>query len=149
MSISSTASTSTTTFILLVIGTSIDTTATSINNDYANTNKPIRLSTTSSLFTIDSELNDLYPELPSNFKLIELLGEGAFSSVYKAIDISKNNMIVAIKIIDKINLNLKQLQNIINEINILKQINYHHHPNIIELLGLLMVLIKRFNFGIL
>ena len=58
-------------------------------------------------------------------------------------------MIVAIKIIDKINLNLKQLQNIINEINILKQINYHHHPNIIELLGLLMVLIKRFNFGIL
>ena len=53
-------------------------------------------------------------------------------------------MIVAIKIINKINLNLKQLQNIINEINILKQINYHHHPNIIELLGLLMVLIKRF-----
>ena len=46
-------------------------------------------------------------------------------------------MIVAIKIIDKINLNLKQLQNIINEINILKQINYHHHPNIIELLGVI------------
>ena len=46
-------------------------------------------------------------------------------------------MIVAIKIINKINLNLKQLQNIINEINILKQINYHHHPNIIELLGVI------------
>ena len=137
MSISSTASTSTTTFYPTSNRTSIDTTATSINNDYANTNKPTRLSTTSSLFTIDSELNDLYPELPSNFKLIELLGEGAFSSVYKAIDISKNNMIVAIKIIDKINLNLKQLQNIINEINILKQINYHHHPNIIELLGVI------------
>ncbi|RCK63994.1 Serine/threonine-protein kinase srk1 [Candida viswanathii] len=84
-----------------------------------------------SSFTIDSSLNNLYPDLPSNFKLLSVLGEGAFSIVYKAINLLTNS-IVAVKIINKANLSSKQLRNIKHEINIMKRIK--HHGNVIQLL---------------
>lgn len=84
-----------------------------------------------SSFTFDSSLNNLYPDLPSHFKLLSVLGEGAFSIVYKAINLH-NNSIVAIKIINKTNLSSKQLRNIKNEIKIMNRIK--HHGNIVQLL---------------
>ena len=80
-------------------------------------------------FTFDSSLNELYPDLPPNYKLICVLGEGAFSTVYKAVDVTKNQ-VVAIKIIGKAHLSSKQFHNIKNEIKIMKRV---HHPNVLQL----------------
>ncbi|KAL6451586.1 srk1 Serine/threonine-protein kinase srk1 [Candida maltosa Xu316] len=85
-------------------------------------------------FTFDSTLNNLYPDLPNNYKLLNVLGEGAFSIVYKAINLS-NNQTIAVKVINKLNLTSKQLRNITNEIKIMEKI--HHHENIIELIDVI------------
>ncbi|KAG7662348.1 uncharacterized protein J8A68_004119 [[Candida] subhashii] len=82
-----------------------------------------------SSISFDANLNDFYPDLPSNYKLVCTLGEGAFSTVYKAIDID-NNTTVAIKIIEKANLSAKQFHNIKNEIQIMKRLD---HPNLLKL----------------
>ena len=87
-------------------------------------------SATSAFFTFDATLNELYPNLPSNYKLISILGEGAFSTVYKALD-TRLNKPVAIKIISKGHLTPKQFNNIKNEIKIMKRT--HHHPNILQM----------------
>ncbi|CAK7895393.1 hypothetical protein CAAN1_10S00804 [[Candida] anglica] len=71
-----------------------------------------------------------YPDLPDKYQLLEILGEGAFSVVYKGIDVGTGKP-VAIKVIDKRDLNAKQLNNIKNEISIMKRLN---HPNILRLL---------------
>ncbi|RLV92671.1 Serine/threonine-protein kinase srk1 [Spathaspora sp. JA1] len=89
-------------------------------------------SNSSSCFTFDQELHDIYPDLPSQYKLVCSLGEGAFSTVYKAIDTSQEDLVVAIKIIKKANLSSKQFHNIKNEIAIMKRIN--NHPNLLKLL---------------
>lgn len=86
-------------------------------------------SATSAFFTFDATLNELYPNLPPNYKLISILGEGAFSTVYKALD-ARQNKPVAIKIISKAHLTSKQFHNIKNEIKIMKRT---HHPNVLQL----------------
>lgn len=74
-----------------------------------------------------------YPDLPSKYKLEQLLGEGAFSSVYKAVDVSSGEQ-VAVKIINKANLSHKQLANIQNEIHIMNTLsNSGGHTNILHL----------------
>lgn len=75
-----------------------------------------------------------YPDLPANYRLEQLLGEGAFSSVYRAEDVSTGEK-VAVKIINKENLSAKQLGNIQNEINIMNTLsNVGGHPNILHLI---------------
>lgn len=74
--------------------------------------------------------DSIYPDLPSNYKLLNVLGEGAFSVVYKGFD-SKTGKTVAIKVINKTDLNQKQLNNIKNEILIMKRLK---HPNILKLI---------------
>lgn len=74
--------------------------------------------------------DDITSQLPSNYKLLNLLGEGAFSKVFKAIN-TDNNQVVAIKIINKLNLSSKQLNNIKNEIIIMSKNN---HINLLKLL---------------
>lgn len=77
-----------------------------------------------------------FPDLPSNYRLRQLLGEGAFSSVYKALKVDLNEQ-VAIKIINKTNLSQKQLNNIENEINIMNKLsNVGGHVNILRLIEL-------------
>lgn len=74
------------------------------------------------------------PSLPKHYVLGPLLGEGAFSSVYRA----KNTLTsqdVAIKVIHKSNLSEKQLANISNEIHVMNTLsNAGRHPNILRLL---------------
>ncbi|CAI5756655.1 unnamed protein product [Candida verbasci] len=119
----STTTSSNTTSTMNLASTTTTTTTTTTNSTNA-TRTSFSIETTS--------LNDLYPDLPSHYQLQCLLGEGAFSTVYKAIDIKNNNLPIAIKIIDKSNLNSKQYQNIINEINIMKKIR---HKNLLKLIS--------------
>lgn len=80
-------------------------------------------------FSLSSSIS--YPDLPSNYKLLSVLGEGAFSTVYKAWD-SNSNLTVAVKIIDKATLTSKQVANIINEVKIMEKLPKHR--NILNLL---------------
>ncbi|KAG2732577.1 hypothetical protein G9P44_004994 [Scheffersomyces stipitis] len=85
-------------------------------------------------FSFSGSLSDQYPDLPSHYRLISVLGEGAFSTVYKAVDTKQNDLTVAIKVINKANLSAKQYHNIKNEILIMKRASAQPHPNIIKLL---------------
>lgn len=85
--------------------------------------------------TDDSMFNlSNYPDLPKKYQLRQLLGEGAFSSVYKGYKVDLNEQ-VAIKVINKTNLSQKQLNNIQNEINIMNKLtNAGGHVNILRLI---------------
>ncbi|CAN3355218.1 hypothetical protein DICA3_C21022 [Diutina catenulata] len=74
---------------------------------------------------------DLYPGLPSRYRLEAVLGEGAFSTVYKAMD-SESDTEVAVKIINKTNMSSKQLKNIVNEVDIMQSMPTH--PNVLQLI---------------
>lgn len=67
----------------------------------------------------------------SRFSLIKIIGDGAFSTVFKAID-KKNNFIVALKVVAKKPLDEKQQQNIIREATLLSRIS---HVNITQLVS--------------
>lgn len=66
-----------------------------------------------------------------NFKLLEKMGDGAFSSVYKAINLATNEK-VAVKVVRKFELNASQRANILKEVQIMRGIN---HPSIVKLLS--------------
>ncbi|KAG1715953.1 hypothetical protein ID866_1242 [Astraeus odoratus] len=61
-----------------------------------------------------------------NFKLLDKMGDGAFSNVYKAIDLTTNQK-VAVKVVRKFELNASQV-----EVQIMRGIN---HPSIVKLLS--------------
>ncbi|KAG0356266.1 hypothetical protein BGZ54_000781 [Gamsiella multidivaricata] len=70
----------------------------------------------------------VYPGL-ERYKLIEKMGDGAFSNVYKAHD-TKMDRMVAVKIVRKFELNAHQRANILKEVQIMRQLK---HPGIVEL----------------
>lgn len=79
-------------------------------------------------------LLELAPSLPKHYELGAVLGEGAFSSVYRATN-TKTGQDVAIKVINKLNLSPKQLANISNEIHVMNTLaNAGPHPNILRLI---------------
>ncbi|KAF9379261.1 hypothetical protein BGX21_002678 [Mortierella sp. AD011] len=69
-----------------------------------------------------------YPGL-ERYKLIEKMGDGAFSNVYKAHDLKMDRM-VAVKVVRKFELNAHQRANILKEVQIMRQLK---HPGIVEL----------------
>jgi serine/threonine protein kinase len=81
----------------------------------------------SSLKYVNEEV--LYPELSPRYSILEQIGEGAFSTVYKAHD-SDLNIDVAIKVIDKKEANKSQMDSIYKEIAIMRRLD---HPNVIKL----------------
>ncbi|VVT54715.1 uncharacterized protein SAPINGB_P004215 [Magnusiomyces paraingens] len=72
-----------------------------------------------------------YPGLDPRYKLVEKMGDGAFSVVYKALD-TQTGENVAIKVVNKHNLSTSQRSSILKEVAIMRQL---HHKNIVELLG--------------
>ncbi|KAA8896643.1 hypothetical protein DIURU_005655 [Diutina rugosa] len=74
---------------------------------------------------------DMYPGLPDRYRLESVIGEGAFSSVYRAVD-TETDATVAIKIINKVNMSAKQLKNIRNEVEIMQELP--PHPNTLKLI---------------
>ncbi|CUM63979.1 uncharacterized protein PRCAT00001567001 [Priceomyces carsonii] len=85
---------------------------------------------TNASFTFNGP-NSLYPDLPSRYRLFNILGEGAFSTVYEAKDLQHKSH-VAVKVISKENLSVRQLANVKNEINVMKKAN--NHENVLKLL---------------
>ncbi|WOH02983.1 hypothetical protein DCAR_0522373 [Daucus carota subsp. sativus] len=73
------------------------------------------------------------PRKEHSFHIIEKIGEGAYSTVYRALDIEKRR-IVALKKIKLNNLEAGSIRFMAREINILRRLN---HPNIIKLEGLI------------
>jgi len=71
-----------------------------------------------------------YPGL-QRYKLIEKMGDGAFSNVYRALDLEGNQGEVAIKVVRKYELNSSQRANILKEVQIMRNLN---HPNIVKLI---------------
>ncbi|KAL1923717.1 uncharacterized protein VTP21DRAFT_8697 [Calcarisporiella thermophila] len=71
-----------------------------------------------------------YPGLES-FKLLEKMGEGAFSKVYKAID-KENKQKLAIKVVRKYELNAHQRASTLKEVHIMRATN---HPSIVKFYG--------------
>lgn len=65
------------------------------------------------------------------FKLVEKMGDGAFSHVYKAIDLQTGQK-VAVKIVRKFELTQSQRANILKEVQIMRGMN---HPNIVKLIS--------------
>lgn len=65
------------------------------------------------------------------FKLLDKMGDGAFSNVYKAMDLRTAEK-VAIKVVRKFELNSTQRANILKEVQIMRQIN---HSSIVKLLS--------------
>jgi serine/threonine protein kinase len=72
----------------------------------------------------------IYPGL-ERWELVEKMGDGAFSNVYRARDREGILGEVAIKVVRKFEMNSLQRANILKEVQIMKQID---HPNIIKLI---------------
>ncbi|EXJ76861.1 CAMK/CAMK1/CAMK1-RCK protein kinase [Capronia epimyces CBS 606.96] len=70
-----------------------------------------------------------YPGL-ERYILLEKMGDGAFSNVYKARD-TKTGDDVAIKVVRKFEMNSNQRANILKEVQIMRQLD---HPNIVRLI---------------
>ncbi|CZS95470.1 related to serine/threonine-protein kinase [Rhynchosporium graminicola] len=70
-----------------------------------------------------------YPDL-QRWQLIEKMGDGAFSNVYRARDLEGQVGEVAIKVVRKFEMNSGQRANILKEVQIMRQLD---HPNIVKL----------------
>mmetsp|Transcript_1408 Transcript_1408/g.1406 ORF Transcript_1408/g.1406 Transcript_1408/m.1406 type:complete len:576 (+) Transcript_1408:199-1926(+) len=68
-----------------------------------------------------------YPNL-QNYEVLEQMGEGAFSIVYKARHVASDKL-VAIKILRKFQMDQAQKQAVLKEVTIMRQLN---HPNIVS-----------------
>ncbi|KAJ3515149.1 hypothetical protein NM208_g15000 [Fusarium decemcellulare] len=70
-----------------------------------------------------------YPGL-ERWELVDKMGDGAFSNVYRARDTTGERGEVAIKVVRKYEMNSMQRSNILKEVQIMRQLD---HPNIIKL----------------
>ncbi|POR31684.1 Serine/threonine-protein kinase srk1 [Tolypocladium paradoxum] len=70
-----------------------------------------------------------YPGL-ERWDLVEKMGDGAFSNVYRARDLQGDGGEVAIKVVRKYEMNSMQRSNILKEVQIMRQLD---HPNIVKL----------------
>ncbi|OCL05521.1 Pkinase-domain-containing protein [Glonium stellatum] len=71
-----------------------------------------------------------YPGL-ERYTLLEKMGDGAFSNVYRARDNTNQYPEVAIKVVRKFEMNSSQRANILKEVQIMQQLD---HPNIVKLI---------------
>lgn len=73
-----------------------------------------------------------FPKYPGleRWELLEKMGDGAFSNVYRARDLTGEYSEVGIKVVRKYEMNSMQRSNILKEVQIMRQLD---HPNIIKL----------------
>jgi len=72
-----------------------------------------------------------YTELPERYHIVQKIGEGAFSKVFKALD-TACDAYIAIKIIDKKGMGASQINSAMKEIAIMRRLR---HKNIVKLYG--------------
>lgn len=80
----------------------------------------------------ENESRNKFPKYPGleRWELVEKMGDGAFSNVYRAKDRNGGAGEVAIKVVRKFEMNNIQRANILKEVQIMRQLD---HPNIIKL----------------
>lgn len=81
------------------------------------------------LLKSNPSLAEYYTELPHRYILQDKIGEGAFSTVYRAKD-TQENMVIAVKIIKKEAMKREQIEATRREIAIMRRLD---HPNIIKM----------------
>jgi serine/threonine protein kinase len=81
----------------------------------------------------ENESRSKFPKYPGleRWKLLEKMGDGAFSNVYRAADREMITGEVAIKVVRKFEMNNMQRANILKEVQIMRQLD---HPNIVKLI---------------
>jgi serine/threonine protein kinase len=81
----------------------------------------------------DNESKGKLPQYPGleRWRLVEKMGDGAFSNVYKAVDLEGSEGEVAIKVVRKFEMNSSQRANILKEVQIMRQLD---HPSIVKLI---------------
>ncbi|KAK5651485.1 hypothetical protein OQA88_11939 [Cercophora sp. LCS_1] len=80
----------------------------------------------------ENAVRSKFPKYPGleRWDLIEKMGDGAFSNVYRARDLEGKVGEVAIKVVRKFEMNNQQRANILKEVQIMRQVD---HPNIVKL----------------
>ncbi|CRK10100.1 hypothetical protein BN1708_009906 [Verticillium longisporum] len=80
----------------------------------------------------ENETRGKFPKYPGleRWVLLEKMGDGAFSNVYRARDTTGEHGEVGIKVVRKYEMNSMQRANILKEVQIMRQLD---HPNIIKL----------------
>ncbi|KAH8196438.1 hypothetical protein TruAng_009398 [Truncatella angustata] len=81
----------------------------------------------------ENQSRSKFPRYPGleRWELTEKMGDGAFSNVYRARDLTGDAGEVAIKVVRKYEMNNMQRANILKEVQIMRQLD---HPNIIKLI---------------
>lgn len=99
----------------------------------ATKSKRIDESNIAKLVAEENENKSKFPKYPGleRWQLVEKMGDGAFSNVYRAKDLTGPHGEVAIKVVRKYEMNSMQRSNILKEVQIMRQLD---HPNIIKLL---------------
>lgn len=99
----------------------------------ASKSKRINESNIAKLVAEENEIKSKFPRYPGleRWKLLEKMGDGAFSNVYRALDLHGHHGEAAIKVVRKFEMNSMQRSNILKEVQIMRQLD---HPNIIRLL---------------
>ncbi|SPO02406.1 related to serine/threonine-protein kinase [Cephalotrichum gorgonifer] len=87
----------------------------------------------SKLVAEENETKSRFPKYPGleRWRLLEKMGDGAFSNVYRALDLEGHHGEAAIKVVRKFEMNNMQRSNILKEVQIMRQLD---HPNIVKLL---------------
>ncbi|KAI1433887.1 CAMK/CAMK1 protein kinase [Xylaria sp. CBS 124048] len=82
----------------------------------------------------ENENRPKFPKYPGleRWELLEKMGDGAFSNVYRARDLTGDAGEVAIKVVRKFEMNNLQRANILKEVQIMRQLD---HPNIVKLVN--------------
>ncbi|KAI0126781.1 kinase-like domain-containing protein [Xylariales sp. AK1849] len=80
----------------------------------------------------ENDSKSKFPKYPGleRWELLEKMGDGAFSNVYRARDLSGGAGECAIKVVRKYEMNNMQRANILKEVQIMRQLD---HPNIVKL----------------
>ncbi|TDZ53663.1 Serine/threonine-protein kinase srk1 [Colletotrichum sidae] len=84
------------------------------------------------LIAEENESKSKFPRYPGleRWDLVEKMGDGAFSNVYRARDTQGEHGECAIKVVRKYEMNSMQRANILKEVQIMRQLD---HPNIVKL----------------
>ncbi|KAK2599945.1 MAPK-activated protein kinase Srk1 [Conoideocrella luteorostrata] len=96
-------------------------------------NKRVNDASLAKLVAEENASRSKFPRYPGleRWELIEKMGDGAFSNVYRARDLQGDAGEVAIKVVRKYEMNSVQRSNILKEVQIMRQLD---HPNIIKLI---------------
>ncbi|CAG9989761.1 unnamed protein product [Clonostachys byssicola] len=103
-----------------------------VQNKTATKSKRVDESNLAKLIAEENASKSKFPRYPGleRWELVEKMGDGAFSNVYRAKDLQGDLGEVAIKVVRKYEMNNMQRSNILKEVQIMRQLD---HPNIIKL----------------